>query len=66
MVQATRDVAVADLGWGSGSSIEPPFLGNSKFLQFILPPPQILCIILNQFINLKLSEVVINIFVYIY
>ena len=39
MVQATRDVAVADLGWGSGSSIEPPFLGNSKFLQFILPPP---------------------------
>ena len=40
---------VADLGGGgSGGSIEPPFLGNSKFLQFIPPPKNNLCIILNQ------------------
>ena len=27
---------------GSGGSIEPPFLGNSKFLQFV-PPKKFMC-----------------------
>ena len=34
---SVADLRVGGGGGGSGGSIEPPFLGNSKFLQFIPP-----------------------------
>ena len=56
---------MADLA-GFRGSIEPPFLGNSKFLQFI-PPINFMYNLEPVLHFLKLSEVVTNnYFIYIY
>ena len=63
VVEYTHDCSGGFRG-GSGGSIEPPFLGNSKFLQFI-PPINFMYHFEPVLHFLKLSEVVTNILYYL-